>query len=195
MTSVEDLAIWAQDALSAEHFVRRCTDELLENPTLARDLEASLLLRTVNTRAAEHVEAIERLLAKLDAQPSMVRRAVGAGLGATLGWVERLPNRDLPQYVRDVYVALNYTASGYHFMYTSGMILDHGDTADLALRHLREYTPAIRELSKLMAWAAALEHPFADWKGDDERMHGIVDTLFASWSSERPLFRETQNQS
>jgi hypothetical protein len=188
MMEIEDLSAWTQDALSAEHFVRRCTDELLANPTLKRDAEASVLLRTVNLRAEKHVAAIEVLLESLDAQPSMVRRAVGTGLGTTLGWMERLPNRDLPQFVRDVYVALNYTASGYHFMYTSAEILEHRETSQLALRHLRDYTPAIRELSKLMAWAAALEMPFADWKSD-ERMQGIANALFASWSSEQPLFR------
>jgi hypothetical protein len=188
MSDSGEIVVWVQDVLSSERFLHRCTGELLDNAELKRDVESSVLVRTVNTRAESHVTNLEELLEKLDATPSLVGRTVGAGLGATLGWMERLPNRSLPQFVRDVYVALNFTAGGYHFMYTTAVLLDHQLGAQLALRNLRDYTPAIRELSKSMVWAAALELPFADWQSDP-RMRDLVAALVESWSSEQPLFR------
>lgn len=181
---MRDVQPWVQEAVSAEHFVRKCTEELLGNASLVKDAEASLLVRRIQNLAEEHVDRIETLLSQLDERPSALREKLGAGLGATLGWVEKLPNRDLIQVIRDVYVALNYTAAGYHVLYARSSLLGRPSAANLALEHLRDYTPAIRQLSQLLAWGAALELPAEHWHGTGA-MTEIVATLFESWSADR----------
>ncbi len=180
---------WVQHVVSAEHFVRKCTEELIGNSSLGKDVEASWLVRRINDSAERHVGRIEDLLSQLDEDSSSVRETLGAGLGATLGWMDKLPNRDLIQVIRDVYVALNYTAAGYHVLYTRSILLERPAAASLALDHLRDYTPAIRQLSQLLAWAAALELPPERWEGTGA-MKEIVTTLFESWSADVPLERE-----
>ncbi len=177
---------WVQDAASTEHFVRKCTEELLGNPSLMKDAEASLLVRRIHERAGKHIDQIEELLSQQDEEPSALRQTVAEGLGAALAWVERIPNRGLVQVVRDVYVALNYAAAGYHVLYTRAMLLERPAAARLALEHLRDYTPAIRRLSQLLAWASALELPLERWH-DTGTIKEIVATLFESWSADVPF--------
>jgi len=177
---------WVQDAVSTEHFVRKCTEELLDNPSLTKDAEASLLVRRIHERAGRHIEQIEALRSQQDEGPSALRHTVAEGLGAALGWMERIPNRGLVRVVRDVYVALNYAAAGYHVLYTRAMLLERPAAARLALAHLRDYTPAIRRLSQLLAWASAIELPLEHWH-DSGSMKEIVATLFESWSADVPF--------
>ncbi len=180
------LSSWIQDALTAERFVQSSTAHLLTHEVLAADAQAALLMRLLNERAGAHVEEIARLQDDRDESPSAIRGALAAGLGATLGFVERLPSRDLAQIVRDVYVALNYTAGCYHVLYTRAKLLGRGAAAELALRHLREYTPVVRQLSHLMAWASALDLPPDRWQGSPV-MKEIVDTLLESWSPDAAM--------
>jgi hypothetical protein len=179
----ELLTPWIQDALSAERFVQSNSDHLLAHEVLTADTQATLLIRRISQCAHAHGEAIERLLESRDESPSAIRAALGAGLGSTLGLLARLPNRDIEQIVRDVYVALNYTAGGYHVLYTRARLQDRSAEADLALRHLRDYTPVIRQLSHVMAWVAALGVPPDRWEGRPV-MNEIVGTLLESWNSD-----------
>lgn len=77
-----------QEAVSAKHFVRKCTEELIGYPSLGKDAEASLLVQRIQDLAEKHVGRIETLPSRIDEQPSALREKLIAGLGATLGWME-----------------------------------------------------------------------------------------------------------
>lgn len=177
---IRELRDRAQESLAAEHFVRACTEKLLGTAALEQDAEASMLVALVHGQAESHVEGIEALLEQIDGGPSRTRKVVGTGLGTALGWLERLPNRDLPEIVRDVYLALQYTAAGYHILFTRALLLGRTGAAGLARRHLTDYTQAIAKLTELLAWAAALELPIEHWHGAGP-MRQIVATLDDVW--------------
>jgi hypothetical protein len=184
---MKELLDWVQEAMTAEEAVKGICDQILAGPPVARDLDGSRLLGTIRNLSDAHIEALRQLFAELKEEPSTVQGAIGAGIGKTLGFVRRtLPSQDLTRALRDAYVALNYTAVGYHVLYTHCVLLKRPATAGLALRHLRAYTPAIRKLSHLLAWAAAHSHtgPQPPPVGALEK---IVQTLLEAWGSDIPL--------
>jgi hypothetical protein len=178
-----------QEALAAEHFVKQTGEQLLEHDVVAADAQATLVVRLARDRASEHVEALERLLEARDEVPSGLGRLLGVGFGRALTWMERLPHRDLVRVLRDVYVALNYAAGGYHVLYTRAVLLERPVAAKLALHHLREYTPVIRQASQLLAWAAALDVP-PERRQERSDMKEIVETLVESWSTSNGIRSE-----
>jgi hypothetical protein len=173
--------------MRAEEAVRGICSQLLEGPPVADYEDGSWLVRTIRDRSDEHLEALADLLSELKHEPSTIQSAIGAGVGKTLGFVRRaLPSQDLARALRDAYVALNYAAAGYHVLHTHGALLKQTATADLAIRHLRGYTPAIRRLSHLLVWGAAHDRPTEDPPRASE-LQGIVQGLFESWSADVPL--------
>jgi len=52
--------------------------------------------------------------------------------------------------LRDDYTALNLATIGYTMLHTTGLALNDQATADLALRHLREYTSIVMEINQVI---------------------------------------------
>jgi hypothetical protein len=52
--------------------------------------------------------------------------------------------------LRDDYTALNLATVGYTMLHTTGLALNDQATADLALRHLREYTSIVMEINQVI---------------------------------------------
>lgn len=185
--ATHEILDWIQEAMRAEEAVRGISSQLLEGPPVTEYPDGSWLVRLVRDRSDEHLEALADLLAELKQEPSTIQGAIGAGVGKTLGFVRRaLPSQDLARALRDAYVALNYAAAGYHVLYTHGALLEQVPTTDLALRHLRDYTPAIRKLSHLLVWGAAHDREDEEPPPASE-LQGIVQELFDSWSANVPL--------
>jgi hypothetical protein len=173
---------WVQEAMTAEEAVRGISNQLLAGPPVSEDPVASRLLAKIRERSDEHLDALTQLFSELKEEPSTVQGVAGAGIGKTLGFVRRtLPGQDLARALRDAYVALNYTAAAYHVLYTHGVLAKRAASAGLALRHLRGYTPAIRELSHLLAWAAAHSQ---DGVPPEDTLQEIVQALFEAWCAD-----------
>jgi len=186
------LVEWVRDALSAENFLRKVSEHLNAHHVVGADAEASMLIQRVQYCSETHVEALEETLADFDREASSVRRAVSAGLGTALGWMERLPSRDLVQAVRDVYTALHFTTGGYHVLYTRAVLLEDeeaGKVRDLALRHLETYAPIVRQSSRLIVWAAAFDLPLDKWYGQDV-LGDVLSALTDTWRSEAAVAPE-----
>jgi hypothetical protein len=52
--------------------------------------------------------------------------------------------------VRDDYTALCFASVCYEMLHTTALALGHGEVANLALGHLRDYTPAVMALGELL---------------------------------------------
>jgi hypothetical protein len=52
--------------------------------------------------------------------------------------------------LRDDYTALCFATVCYEMLHTTALSLGHGEVANLALSHLRDYTPAVMALTELL---------------------------------------------
>jgi ferritin-like metal-binding protein YciE len=90
------------------------------------------------------------------------RRGVGKGLaetvkraGSTLAGIAGaainvIRSEKLPKSLRDDFTAMNLASIGYTMLYTTARSLDEPTVAEVALRHLRDYSEAVLVLHNLI---------------------------------------------
>lgn len=112
--------------------------------------EAATLLQQIEDRVDQHVAKLERALERLGTSESSVKAAVGAVLGAVAGVYGKIRDDRVSRMLRDDYTALCFACVCYEMLHTTALAVGHGEVANLALEHLRDYTPAIMALGELL---------------------------------------------
>ncbi len=113
--------------------------------------EAGRIVLNLHNLAERHAEHLKEQLSALGGDPaSGIKEAVSAGVGAMTGMYEKMRGEAPSKMVRDDYAALNVAAIGYTMLHTTGLALGDHSTAELAMRHLRHYTPMIMEINQII---------------------------------------------
>ena len=97
-----------------------------------------------------HVASLERQLARMGSGESTVKAAVGAVLGAVAGVYGKIRDDRVSRILRDDYTALCFATVCYEMLHTTALAVGHGEVANLALSHLRDYTPAVMAIAQLL---------------------------------------------
>ena len=98
-----------------------------------------------------HLTALDALAATYGAQgESLLKKAAVGILGAAAGLYDKLRESEVTRAIRDDYTALSLAAMGYTAMHAFGLGVNEPRIADLAGRHLKDLTPLLVELSKLI---------------------------------------------
>ena len=85
------------------------------------------------------------------------KEAISAALGIAAGLIDQVRTQQVSKMLRDDYTALSLAAISYHMLHTTGMALQDQATADLALRHLKDWTPIITDISHVVHGVVAQE--------------------------------------
>lgn len=113
--------------------------------------DAGRLVLNIRNLSERHAEHLKEQLEALGGDPaSGIKEVVTAGMGAVSGMYEKMRSEAPSKMVRDDYAALNMAAIGYTMLHTTGLALGDHATAELAMRHLRHYTPLIMEINQII---------------------------------------------
>lgn len=120
--------------------------------------EAAAVLLAGERALAQHVAVLENYLEGIGGSVGGgLKRAVATFTGALGGLYARLREHDASRFLRDLYASLSLAAISYEMLHTAALAHRERRLAELALAHLRDITPLIVDMSKLVPHVVAHE--------------------------------------
>jgi ferritin-like metal-binding protein YciE len=153
------LNTYLTDMHAVEKHILEAVERQLDDDDLKKYPDASRVVTTLQTTLKRHCTAIET---KIDARDGgdvkqAVKEAIGGALGFVAGLYDRVRDDEVSRMIRDDYTATSLAAVSYHMLHTTALALKNGEVADMALRHLKDLTPILVDLSKVVCDVVAKE--------------------------------------
>lgn len=119
---------------------------------------AHALLQKIGNTTEGHVRELERQLSAMGGNGSgPVKKIAATMLGTAQNIRGRMRSEAVSKMLRDDYTALSLSAISYTMLHTTGLTLNDQGIADLAMRHMKDITPLITELSEVSTEVTAQE--------------------------------------
>lgn len=154
---------YVTDMLAVEKHILEAVERQLESDATARYVDARSTLGTVKNTLSRHVSALEAYneASEGGGLKETLKEAMTGALGVAAGLYDRVRNEDkVSRMIRDTYTALGLASISYHMLHTTALGLKNQRLADLALSHLKDLSPLVVELSKVVCLVVA--HELAD---------------------------------
>lgn len=134
--------------------VRHC-HEAIERQLNEKDAdkfpEAKTLLTELSTELNTQRSHLDGLAKEVEAGHfGAAKDAVTAATGFFAGLYDHLRSHPISKDLRDDYVAITMCCVAYEMLHSTGLAVKHGDTAELALRHLKSLTPYVTRIGQLI---------------------------------------------
>lgn len=180
------LNTYLTDMHAVEEHIAEALERQLNGDAIKNYPEASRVVTALHATLERHTEALE---AKIEANKGgdlkdALKEALGDALGFAAGLYDKVRRDTVSRMIRDDYTATSLAAISYHMLHTTALGLKNDDVASMALRHLKDLTPHLVDLSKVVCHVVAKE--LAD---EDKVFDGTVGTQAVrntqeAWSSE-----------
>ncbi|HEX2253712.1 MAG TPA: hypothetical protein VHQ65_10640 [Thermoanaerobaculia bacterium] len=146
------------EMLAVSKHVHEALERQLGDDDLAAFSDAhQVVSRAESVLRRQHAE-LETLIAGLDERLlDKVKQGVTSLLGELAGLYDKIRGDQVSRMLRDDYTALSLTSAAYTMLHATGLAYRHGATADVALRHLKDLTPLVVELSEVLPGVVAQE--------------------------------------
>ena len=173
------------DQLALEHHILDAVQRQREDEALRNNLEANKVVIEIERVLKEHTAALENLAESYDADGrGAIKRAVAEVLGVADGLFDKVRNYKVSRMLRDDYTALSLAAMGYTAMHTFALTIREDRLADVALRHLKDITPLLVELSRVLPLVVAEETvQEGDYPMETDAGARAVENTHGAWSS------------
>src|SRR5688500_14313136 len=144
------------DMLALESHIEEALDGQLKE--VEDDPQARALVQRFHDTVKGQREALRSHLTSIGgSESSPVKELVANLFGKAAGVIDNMRTKGVSKALRDDYTAFNHAAIGYAMLHATAHLLDQRETADLAERHLRAYTCAIKEIEPVIARVVAAE--------------------------------------
>lgn len=144
--------------LAVERHILEAIERQREEDDVRENVQANELIIKIERVTKQHVTALEELADSYDTTgESALKKAVTGVLGVFAGLYDKVRDYEVSRMLRDDYTALSLAAMGYTAFHTVGLALNEQRIADTAIRHLRDLTPLLVEISKTLPLVVAEE--------------------------------------
>jgi hypothetical protein len=147
---MHDLADYVNDMLAVEREIHQAFSRQKRDDDVKVYTAAHQLIARVEDTIDRHIEALAICLRRLGADESMMKKAVGAAMGFAAGLFDKIRDDKVSRILRDDYAALSFASVCYQMLHTTALAMKETETAELALRHLKDFTPQIVDLSEVL---------------------------------------------
>ena len=147
---MDTLRGYVNDMLAVERDLHQAFRRHKDDQTTKTYVQAAAALQKIEDRIDVHVASLERQLQRMGTAESPVKAAVGAVLGAVAGVYSKIRDDRVSRMLRDDYTALCFATVCYEMLHTTALALGHGEVSNLALSHLRDYTPAVMTIAQML---------------------------------------------
>ncbi len=153
------LNTYLTDMHAVESHILEAVERQLNGDEIKAYPEASRVVRSLHTTLERHTTALKDLVEDRDG-PSLkgaLKEALGDALGFAAGLYDKVRTDEVSRMIRDDYTAMSLAAISYHMLHTTALGLKNQNVASLALRHLKDITPLLVDLSKVVCHVVAKE--------------------------------------
>ena len=178
---------YVTDMHAVEKHILEATERQLAEDETSKYPDAVRVITSLKTTLENHVRSLEQFNDRTEGGglKEAVKEAVTGALGVAAGFYDQLRNTDqVSRMIRDDYTATSLAAVSYHMLYTSALALKADDLAALALRNLKDLTPILVDLSKVVCTVVAAEMADEDKSLDASVGAEAVRKTQEAWSAE-----------
>jgi tRNA threonylcarbamoyladenosine modification (KEOPS) complex Cgi121 subunit len=156
---MDTLQKYVSDMMAVEEHIGSAVKRQLEDSKLAKHTsEASQMITEIARKTEMHEQELKRHLEILGGDAAKgIKEVATAALGSLAGVYDKMRTEAVSKMLRDDYVALNLAAAGYTMLHTTGLALNDQATAEIALRHLKDYTPIIMRFNEIVPSVVATD--------------------------------------
>lgn len=173
------------DQLALERHILDAVKRQREDEAMRNNLDANRVVIEIERVLKEHAAALENLsdLYNVDGRATL-KRAISEVLGVAAGLYDKVRNYKVSRMLRDDYTALSLAAMGYTAMHTFGLTIREDRLAEVGLRHLKDITPLLVELSRVLPLIVSEETVReGDYPMDQEAATRAVENTHSAWSA------------
>lgn len=147
------------EMVAVEKHILAAIEQQRDDDNVKGHVETNKLVIKIERVLNEHVTALEALAKQYDAKTeSVVKEALTKALGVVAGLYDKVRgDQPLSRDLRDDYTALSLAAMGYTSFHTYGLTIGEERIATLASQHLKDLTPLMVEISKVLPAVVAKE--------------------------------------
>jgi hypothetical protein len=146
------------DQLALERHVLDAIMRQRDDEAVRQNLEANKVVIEIERILKEHTAALDNLAEQYGSTAqSTLKRAVTEVLGVAAGIYDKMRDYKVSRMLRDDYTALSLIAMGYTAFHTFGLVIKEERIASLSLNHLKDVTPILVELSRVLPMVVAEE--------------------------------------
>ena len=146
------------DQLALERHILEAVERQREHDDLRADARANKVVIEIERTLRRHIAALEALAETYDVgAEGILKKAVTEVLGVAAGVYDKMREHSVSRLLRDDYTALSLAAMGYTAYNAFGLAINEDAIAQLAENHLRDLTPLLVEISKVLPHAVVRE--------------------------------------
>ena len=148
---VLDLQGYVNDMLAVENEFHATFRRQRDDDKIRQHEDAHQLIARAEDIFDRHLISLKDCLQRLGGTESIVKKAVGGVLGVAAGIYNKVRSEETAsRALRDDYAALCFGTVCYEMLHTTALAMNDAPTAELALRHLKDFPPLIMEISNIM---------------------------------------------
>jgi len=182
----EALRPYIADMAAVEKHILEALERQHNDDNIRQFPTAHQLLDRLLGTLRQHISTLE---GHLEAFPGgttahTVKEAVTGFLGAIAGIYDKVRKDTASRALRDDYTALSLATISYTMLHTTALGLRQGATAELAVRHLKNLTPLLIELSQILPQIVLRELSFEGYDIEMDLAQNAVRNTQEAWMSE-----------
>ncbi|HEX9952212.1 MAG TPA: hypothetical protein VGB53_10615 [Rubricoccaceae bacterium] len=153
------LNTYVTDMKAVETHIHSAVERQLESEDTRKYPDAVQALTALKTILEQHTEALGAHIDQAEGGglKESVKEALGSALGVAAGLYDQIRTDKVSRMIRDTYTATSLAAISYHMLYTTALGLKSEIVAALALSNLKDLTPVLVNLSKVVCTVVADE--------------------------------------
>lgn len=157
-TQNDILAGYVRDMLAVENELHAAFRRQKKDDRLQVHPESARLIAEIEDTIDRHLGALRACLTADGEKESGLKKALTSMLGAAAGVYDGMRSDDpLSRNLRDDYIALSTAIVCYEMLHTTALASGDAHVADLALAHLRNYTPFVMAITEVLPHAVVEE--------------------------------------
>jgi hypothetical protein len=174
------------DMLAVEEHILEAVERQRGDDALRNNFDANKVVIEIERVLKQHVGALNTLIDEYGGRgQSAVKKAITELLGVAAGLYDKVREQKVSRMLRDDYTALSLAVMSYTAFHTFGLAVKEDRIADLALNHLKDLTPILVEISKVLPMVVAAELAAEyDFPVDGTVGAAAVGNTQTAWTSE-----------
>ncbi len=184
------LAGYLSDMAAVEKHILEAVERQLETDNLTLFPEAHAVVSRLDETLRRHLDTLQREIESRDEGDyvEILKKALTGALGFVAGMYNKVRSEDdVSRMIRDNYTATSLAAVSYQMLHTTALGLHDQRVADMAVMHLRDLTPILVEMSKVICTVVARELAEEDKVFDGTVGHQAIENTQQAWSTSEPV--------